>query len=544
MTQLRREFLKLAGAAGFAGSALAFTAPGAKAQAIRPAPDVGFAATFDVRRFGAVGDGRTIDSPAVNRAIDAAAAGGGGLVTFPAGTYACYTIRLKSRVVLYVGPGATILAAETPHEGMTSGGYDAAESNAPWEAFQDFGHNHWRNSLIWGEGLSDVAVIGPGLIWGRGLSRGASNDPDLPRAEAPGVGNKAIALKNCRNVILRDVSILAGGHFAILATGVDNLTIDNLKIDTNRDGMDIDCCKNVRVSNCSVNSPWDDAICPKSSYALGQARVTENVTITGCWVTGDYQLGAMLDGSFRRLRGSGQVPATFSPTGRIKCGTESNGGFRNITVSSCTFESCRGFALESVDGAALEDITFTGVTMRDITNSPFFFRLGARMRGPKGVPVGSLRRVIVSGVTCTAARADLPSLLAGLPEHPIEDIKIADLYLEAPGGGTLEMAAARPGEHADEYPEPGRWAPLPAAAFYIRHARNLEFSHVEVAMRGPDPRPLIWLEDVAGFDSYGLKTPRGRRGPALRLTDVRDVRMLDSRELPDVRVAAARARTI
>ena len=93
------------------------------------------------------------------------------------------------------------------------------------------------------------------------------------------MGNKAIALKNCRNVILSDFSILQGGWFGILATGVDNLTIDNLKIDTNRDGMDIDCCRNVRVSNCTVNSPWDDAIVPKSSYALGYARATENVTI-------------------------------------------------------------------------------------------------------------------------------------------------------------------------------------------------------------------------------------------------------------------------
>ena len=98
-------------------------------------------------------------------------------------------------------------------------------------------------------------------------------------------------------MLLRDFSILKGGHFGILATGVDNLTIDNLKIDTDRDGMDIDCCHNVRVSNCSVNSPWDDGICPKSSFSLGYARSTENVTITNCYVTGAYVLGTMLDGT-------------------------------------------------------------------------------------------------------------------------------------------------------------------------------------------------------------------------------------------------------
>ena len=101
------------------------------------------------------------------------------------------------------------------------------------------------------------------------------------------MGNKAIALKNCHYALLWDLSILKGGHFGILATGVYNMTIDNLKIDSDWDGIDIDCCQNVRVSNCSVNSPWDDGICPKSSTsALGYARATENVTITNCYVTG------------------------------------------------------------------------------------------------------------------------------------------------------------------------------------------------------------------------------------------------------------------
>ena len=120
----------------------------------------------------------------------------------------------------------------------------------------------------------------PGLIYGKGLSRGyrAHEGWETFVAEQPGVGNKAIALKNCRNVILRDFSILKGGHFGLLLTGVDNVTLDNLTIDTDRDGMDLDCCRNVRVSNCTVNSPWDDAICPKSSYALGYPRSTENVT--------------------------------------------------------------------------------------------------------------------------------------------------------------------------------------------------------------------------------------------------------------------------
>ena len=388
---------------------------GARA-AIAPMPGAGASTVFDVRSFGAAGDGKTINSPAINRAIEAAGVKGG-TVYVPAGAYACYSLRLTSAVALYLDQGATIVAAGTPREG-TSSGYDPAESNAPWEDFQDFGHNHWHNSLIWGENIHDVAVLGPGLIWGRGLARG-HDDPDLPLEEAPGVGNKAIALKNCHNVILRDISMLECGHFAILATAVDNLTIDNLKIDTNRDGINIDCCRNVRVVNCSVNSPWDDAICPKSSFALGYARATENVTIANCYVTGGYQVGSLLDGSFKP---SPEVSEDheWQRTGRIKCGTESNGGFRNIAIANCIFESCRGLALETVDGGIMEDITVVGVTMRDIRNSPIFLRLGARMRGPRDIPIGGLKRVLISNVTCHGPRNEMPSIISGIPGHALK----------------------------------------------------------------------------------------------------------------------------
>src|SRR5208283_4980917 len=238
-----------------------------------------------------------------------------------------------------------------------------AEPNE-WDKYQDFGHSHFHNSLIWGEGLGNIAILGYGRIWGRSLSKGMG-------AEIPGVGNKSISLKNCHNVLLRDFSILHGGHFGILATGVDNLTIDNLKIDTNRDGIDIDCCRNVRVSNCSVNSPWDDGICLKSSFGLGYARSTDNVTIANCYVTGGYEEGTLLDATCKRI-GPSQAPRN----GRIKFGTESNGGFRNVTVSNCVIELSRGIALESVDGGLLEDVSISNITMREPVDVPFFIRLG------------------------------------------------------------------------------------------------------------------------------------------------------------------------
>ena len=481
---------------------------------------------INVRDFGASGDGSTLDTPAVNRAIEAVAAQGGGTVWFPAGTYACYTIRLKSHVGLHLEHGATILAADVPDSGTATGGYDPAGPPQPWEAYQDFGHNHWANSLIYGEGLEDLSLTGPGLIWGKGLSRGEADE--LPRAESPGVGNKTIALKNCHNVSIRDISIKMGGHFAVLLTGVDNVILDGLKIDTNRDGIDIDCCRNVRVVNCAVNSPWDDAICPKSSFALGYARATENVTISNCYVTGAYEYGSMLSGAWQQ--------ATYSQVrkaiGRIKCGTESNGGFRNITISNCVFDQCRGLALENVDGAKIEDITITNIAMRGLVHPPFFLRLGSRMRGPTGTQPGTLRRILISNVTSYDAVAEYPSIISGIPGSLIEDVKISDVYLHQLGGGAPEWAALQPPENEAGYPEASRFGTLPATGFFLRHARNLEFSNIEIATAQPDARPAIWAEDVDGLDCFRLRIGRG--STAFSLRNVQQFRNFGSQSSKDV----------
>ena len=495
---------------------------------------------LDVRSFGAKGDGHAIDSAAINAAIDRAAQAGGGVVRFPAGTYASYSIRLKSGVTLVLETGSVIMAAPVPRNGLTSGGFDAAESNAPWEAYQDFGHNHWHNSLIWGEDLHDVAILGPGLIDGSNLSRSYDWDQNLPLMRAPGAANKAIALKNCRNVSLRDFAILRGGHFGILASGVDNLLIEGLRIDTNRDGMDIDCCRNVSITDCIVNSPEDDGICLKSSYALGSARATENVSITGCHVTGGYLIGTLLDGTFKRF--DAQNGGERAYTGRIKAGTESNGGYRNVTVSGCTFESCRGFALESVDGAIIEDVTFTGNTMRDIRAAPaFFLRLAARMRGPAGVPVGVLQRVLISDCVCDV-RESMPSIISGIPGHRITDVRIDNVVLRVGGGGTAAMASATVAEQVDGYPEPRRFGTLPAAGFFIRHVENIEMSNVEIEPALPDARPIFVLDDVVRARFFRLSWPQGEAG--FLLDGVSDLSLAGSAPHPDQTIAQASHRTI
>lgn len=518
---------------------------------------------YDVRAFGAKGDGKAVDSLSINKAIDEAAKNGGGTIRFPAGTYLCFSIRLKSNITLHLEKGSTILAADPKEH---KGSYDMPEPNE-WDMYQDFGHSHWQNSLIWGINVENVSIIGEGLINGKGLTRRsprprrpiqqgdtpaslgggqttAQIQSPLGEADDPvvmnGLGNKAISLKLSRNVLLRDFSVLNGGHFALLATGVDNLTIDNLKVDTNRDGFDIDACRNVRISNCSVNSPNDDAIVLKSSYGLGFARATENVTITNCLVSG-YEIGSLLDGTFKRT--NNPAPDKDGPTGRLKFGTESNGGFKNITISNIVFDNCRGLALETVDGGFLEDVTITNITMRDVKNSPIFLRLGARMRGPKGVAVGELRRVIISNVVAYNADPHYASIISGIPGSEIEDIKLSNIRIFYEGGGTKEQAAIAPPEKETNYPEPSMFGVIPAYGFFIRHVRGIEFNNVEVSYMKEDMRPAFVLDDVQGADFFNIKAQLTAKNPFFSLKNVSDFNASKCKGVPDTKIERVEQKT-
>ena len=477
--------------------------------------------TYNVTGFGAKGDGKALDTQAINKAIEKAAEDGGGTVYFPAGSYLSFSIHLKSNVGLFLDQGATLVAAsEKEHQGS----YDAPEPNVWGDSlkYQDFGHSHWHNSLIWGEGLENISILGPGTIWGKGLT--------LKNKVPEGGGNKTIALKNCHNVTIRDVTILHGGHFAILATAADNLTLDNLKIDTNRDAIDVDCCKNVHISNCSVNAPGDDAICLKSSYALGYARPTENVTITNCMVSG-YDEGTFYDGTFKTEKYKGYPDN--NPTGRIKFGTESNGGFKNITITNCLFYHCRGLCLETVDGGLLEDVTITNITMRDIRSAPIFLRLGARMRGPEDIPVGELRRVMISNVVAYDVDPRFGVIVVGVPGHPIKDVSFNNIKIYYKGGGTSEMAATMPEDKPESYPEPFLMGVRPSYGFFIRHAENVELNGVQVSTMMDDKRPAFILDDVNGGGFSRIKATRTGNIPVFRITGGRDINVKGCQHVED-----------
>ena len=473
--------------------------------------------SYNVRERGAKGDGITSDTKVVNKAIEDAAASGGGTIYFPAGNYLLGSVHLKSNICLYIEQGAALIASSDSTE------FDKPEQSAN-DTYQDYGHSHWHNSFIWGENLHDVSIIGNGLIWGRGLVRNGVKGDQKP--------NKAIALLLCRNVTIKDVSILHGGWFAVLATGVDNLTLDNMKVDTERDGFDIDCCKNVRVSNCTVNSPFDDGICLKSSFGLGYAKATENVTVTNCQVSG-YDVGSLLDGTFKKTY---TKYSDGNPTGRIKFGTESNGGFKNITISNCVFDYCRGLALETVDGALLEDVTITNITMRDIFNAPIFIRLGARMRAPDTIPVGTCRRIIISNVVAYNVDARNGAIISGLPGHDIEDLQLSNINIYYKGGGPKDSINRIVPEYEKDYPEPYRWKIMPSYGFYVRHVKNLRMNDVEISYMQDEPRPPFILEDVKGAELRFIKAQKNTGASTIMMKNVKDINIQQVQGVKDITI--------
>jgi len=479
------------------------------------------APVYDVKKYGATGDGKTLDTKAIEKAIDAASTGGGGIVYFPAGNYLSVTIHLKSNIGLYIDHGATIVAATTSETIK----YDLPEKTEN-DTYQDFGHSHFNNSLIVGVGLHDISITGPGRVSGKG---GLIREDQKEKND--GYANKAISLKLCRNVVLRDFTVFYGGWFAFLLTAVDNATIDNIKIDTNRDGIDLVSSKNVRISNCSVNAPGDDAIVLKCDYALNYPRATENVTITNCQVSG-YNEGTMLDGTYQK---NGRKDAT----GRIKLGTESNGGFKNIAITNCVFDHCRGLALETVDGALLEDITISNLTMRDILNAPIFVRLGARMRGPKNFPYSQLHRVLISNVVAYDVTGDQGAIISGIPGHDIEDLTLDNIHIYFKGGGTKAQSAREVAALVDSYPDPNRWGVTPAYGFFIRNVKDLKMSNVEVSYLKEDLRPAFILDNVDGADFQHIRAQKAEGSPMFMLNQVKNFNLFNSNQLPNTKLAAA-----
>ena len=260
------------------------------------------------------------------------------------------------------------------------------------------------------------------------------------------------------------------------------------------------------LRGCRLNCPWDDAIVLKASYALGKFKDTQDVIISDCIITG-YKEGTMLNNTNVAPHDKPgysvspdtrtQAPFIYRGTGRIKFGTESSGGFRNIAVTNCVIRDCGGILLETVDGGILEDVTFDNITMTG-TNSPLFFRLGARMRSPENTPVGKFQRVRISNVNVSNADPRYPILISGIPGYRIQDVTVRNFHIQFQGG--LTPADAQPAgsvpEVENKYPEHNMFGIIPAKGIYLRHVDGIELDGIHLTYMKPDTRPVMITDDV------------------------------------------------
>lgn len=352
----------------------------------------------------------------INASIEKLHEAGGGTLVFPAGNYRIYTIVLRSNVNLFLDKGAFVCAAKcdvdlhyiNQHVVQIGegGNYLAPEVNT-YLGLQDHGHSYFANSLIYADHQENMMIYGEGVIDGSFLDDKtgvrefvllggdpmepkrrsdpgyrvdtAENDSETVIVKGSWFGNKGIALVNCKNVVLADFSIVIGGHFAIITEGVENLLVDRILADTNRDALDLDCCQNVTVTNSVFNSLTDDGIVVKASYGAGRYSRSKNILIEDCVVSG-YDAGTVYNKTYTTEKTV--ADDACGPTGRVKLGTESTCGYERVTVRRTVFDRSRGFALEAVDGAPLTDIIFEDCTMKHISSSPFFIRAGERGRFP------------------------------------------------------------------------------------------------------------------------------------------------------------------
>ena len=422
-----------------------------------------------VREHGARGDGAANDSPAINQAIAACHAAGGGTVSFAPGTYLAASIRLLSHIRLRLEAGATLQALED--------GYEPPEPN-PFDKYQDFGHSHFRNSLIWGEGVTDVAIEGPGRIEGRALRSGNAR---------PGQGNKQIAIKGGQRLAFRDLTQVGGGHFFYLLTDCRHLTMEKLKLERGRDGIDLVGCSQVSLRDLHITGCGDDTIALKSDYSTGKRLVSEDVDVrdsvveSGC---NGLQFGSETAGDFRRVR------------------------FRNIQVLRA---GKAGIGVQTNDGGGIEDVLFEDITIRRAAN-PIFVNTTRRLRTPETVTPGRVRNLVIRNVSVTEVvqthdgEPANAATISGLPERAHENILLDNVSIRYKGGGTAEDAAAVP-PYPTNY-NPRKLGTRPAYGFFVRHVRGLTFRKVSVAFEAPDHRPAFATVDVQGVAFEGVQAQR------------------------------------
>ncbi len=405
--------------------------------------------TYDVRKAGAKGDGIALETKVLQATIDHCAEKGGGTVLIPAGCYRTGTLVMRSHVTLHLDSGATLL-----------GSADIADY-ASAATFRDAVGCDRGQCLIFAKGVEDIAIEGRGVIDGQGAG---FRDPYRPML---------LRFLNCQRVAVSGVTLKDAGAWVQHYLECDDVELQRVtvlsRVNGNNDGLNLDGCQRVRVSDCHFSS-GDDALTLKCTTP----RPCKDIVISNCLLSSDCN--------------------------GLKFGTESRGGFENVTITNCAIYDTRlcGITVATVDGAKMENIIITNISMRDV-GAAIFVRLGSRgYHLPKEVqprPCGSMRNLIIRNVLATGVDSH-GSAIMGLPGHPIENVMLDHVVISSRGGGTKEDAGKPVEEAPERYPQYNQWGNLPAYGLYARHVRHLSKSQIRFELTGSDPRPPLVCDDV------------------------------------------------
>jgi polygalacturonase len=425
--------------------------------------------------FGARGDGRALDTAAIQRAIDACAGVGGGVVLLPNGVFLSGTIVLRDRITLRIGPGATLVASPRIADFRPLPPEDAPKIAVDGST-QNKGNGPYH--LIHVEGAEDVTIDGGGHIRGAGPAywdKGADGQP-VSRRPRP---SPLIEIVASRRVRIEGVTVSDAGGWTLHTLEADGVTIRDINIfndplGPNTDGIDIDSSRNVVVDGAQVESGDDCVVLKTTGRRGGKVPPTENVLVSNLVCSSDDQ--------------------------GFKIGTESLGDFRNITLTGATIFHAPGIyrpptaaiSMSMVDGASFENVIVSNVVIRD-AKTPLFLRLGNRGRGQATPKPGTLKHVVFANIVATGG--ELASSITGLPGHPVEDVTLSDVSLTMKGGGQAAAATAVP-EAEHDYPHAPMFGALPASGLYVRHVRGLTLRNVRLLTEAPDARPPLVTEDV------------------------------------------------
>lgn len=435
---------------------------------------------YNVTDYGAKGDSLTLNTLPIQSAIDECAKAGGGTVYFPAGKYISGTLFFRSHITLHLAPGAILVGSSNLD--------DYPVTVAKIRSYTD---NYTDKSLLYAEGLTNIGLVGQGLINGNGS---AFNGPYKVRPFM-------IRIIDCKNVLVRDVTLMDSPmwlqhYLACENVIIDGITVNNRHDHINNDGIDIDGCNEVRISNCRIIS-GDDAVVLKSTLN----RPCKDIAITNCIIS--------------------------TNSNAIKIGSETTGDFENIVISNCSFYDTRlgGIALQIMDGGKINGVSVSNIVMNEV-GSAILIRLGNRGRpfnenAPKP-GVGGISNIIFDNIQANNT-SNLGCSISGLPGFPVKNISLSNIRLTFPGGGTAENANREIPENPTKYPDVRMFGMLPAYAFFCKHAENLAFDDVEMYFAKPDDRSAVVCDNIQGLEFYKVKAMSSGIEPVIRCRNVKDL---------------------